>query len=201
MARVPVSCGLPRADISNWHRGQLGLHCLVLPDDLRPSHPLIGERTIGGTMDGQGLNRRKIDLIRPPHAAEKAVRENCSGCKACITACPEGILIAGRANTPVVVFNKGSCVFCGACAEACSEAVYDLSATAWGHVAEINESCFLQHGVTCQSCRDACETEALKFEFRLGIVGTILVNEEVCTGCGGCLAVCPTGAIDLVSIG
>jgi ferredoxin-type protein NapF len=39
----------------------------------------------------------------------------------------------------------------------------------------------------------------LKFDYRGGPAGRILIDAEACTGCGGCLSVCPTGAITLIS--
>ncbi|MBT3139698.1 ferredoxin-type protein NapF [Phaeobacter gallaeciensis] len=141
---------------------------------------------------------QKVGNVRPPHASEQAIRSHCTGCKDCISACPEAILVAGRGNTPFVDFNEGGCSFCGVCAEVCKEDIFDLEAAPWQHVALIGEGCFLNLGVACQSCTDACDTGALTFNFRHGPVGSIQANATSCTGCGACLSICPTKAIDLV---
>jgi ferredoxin-type protein NapF len=148
-----------------------------------------------------GATIRTISNVRPPYTSEQAIRANCTGCTDCISACPEAILVTGRANTPFVDFNLGACSFCGACAKACSEDVFDLGTAPWAHAAAIGQGCFLNLGVTCQSCTDVCGSRALIFDLRVGRLGAIQTNPEACTGCGACLSICPTEAIHLVPKG
>lgn len=111
-------------------------------------------------------------------------------------ACPEAILIPGRAGTPVVSFDAGSCTFCGECARACDEAVFaDLTEQPWTMKADIDSSCLLNAGISCQSCTDACDDQALTFDMRGGLVGQVRVSAANCTGCGACVSVCPAAAI------
>ena len=63
---------------------------------------------------------------RPPWTDETRLRAHCTSCSACITACPEAILIGGPAGTPVVDFARGACSFCGACADACEVVEFDI---------------------------------------------------------------------------
>lgn len=136
--------------------------------------------------------------IRPPWSTEARVRENCTSCGDCLSACPEGILIAGRAGTPFVQLNGGYCSFCGKCADACVEGVFaDRSEAPWALVAQIEIGCLLHQGVSCQSCTDACDDEAIRLDYRAGHVGAIEINAAACTGCGACIGVCPTRAISL----
>ena len=136
--------------------------------------------------------------LRPPWSTEAGVRAGCTSCGACISACPEGILFAGRAGAPVVRFDTGICTFCRKCADACEQDVFAGPDQApWDIAASIGEACLLGLNVTCQSCVDACETEALRLDYRAGRVGAIAVAADQCTGCGGCLSVCPTQAISL----
>ena len=127
-------------------------------------------------------------------------KDSCIGCKACIAACPEGILIKGRAGTPKVALMGGACTFCGRCAEACEEGVFNpTSQTPWFVVAAISDGCLLNQNVTCQSCTDACDEAALQLDYRQGRLGSITIREDLCTGCGACLGVCPVSAIALVT--
>jgi ferredoxin-type protein NapF len=48
------------------------------------------------------------------------------------------------------------------------------------------------------SCRDACPEQAIVFRPRIGGVFVPDPTEEACTGCGACIAPCPTQAILLV---
>ena len=135
---------------------------------------------------------------RPPWTDEAAIRQSCTACGECITACPEGILLAGPAGTPALDFNTGACTFCGACAEACGEAVFrDTSEKPWSLVVSLSNACLLRNGVSCRTCTDACDEDALRFNLRAGPVGTIEIDAASCTGCGACVGICPTFAITL----
>ena len=134
----------------------------------------------------------------PPWTDEASVKRLCTGCGDCISACPEAILIAGRAGAPVVALNGGACTFCGDCVEACGEGVFaDRGTRPWNIIADIGAACLLNQGVTCQSCTDACDDEALRFVYLPGSQGEIHLDRAACTGCGACLGVCPVNAITL----
>lgn len=126
------------------------------------------------------------------------MRAACTACGDCIRACPEAILVAGPAGTPVVDFARGACTFCGNCARACPEPVFDRTTAPWHLEVEIASDCLLNAGVACRSCTDVCDTRALRFDLTAGQVGRIAVASEACTGCGACLPVCPVGALALV---
>jgi formate dehydrogenase iron-sulfur subunit len=113
------------------------------------------------------------------------------------------------------------CIGCKACEVACKEwnAVPDdgfdllgqsfdntgaLSANSWRHVAfieqpaaEVPDFRWLMMSNVCKhcthaACLDVCPTGALfRTEF-----GTVVVQEDVCNGCGYCVPACPYGVID-----
>ena len=64
-------------------------------------------------------------------------------------------------------------------------------------VASIAASCFAFRNVTCRSCADACETDAILFRAQVGGQATPEIIAEQCTGCGECRSVCPATAISL----
>lgn len=136
-------------------------------------------------------------LIRPPWTSEISIRNACTGCGDCVAACPETILFSGPANTPVVSFANGECSFCEACAEACTEPVFELGEPAWQVRAEISDSCILKIGVSCRLCTDICEVEALVFDLSQRPVGAVSVNRDLCNGCGACVAACTFSAISI----
>ncbi|PKW17362.1 4Fe-4S dicluster domain-containing protein [Saccharopolyspora spinosa] len=123
----------------------------------------------------------------------------CIGCKACEVACKEWNLLPedGLDLTGMSYDNTGA-----------------LGATTWRHVAFVE-----QHGSTvdlgmpgmgedqvrwlmssdvCKhcthaACLDVCPTGALiRTEY-----GTVLVQDDVCNGCGYCVPACPYGVIDI----
>ncbi len=156
-------------------------------------------RLIGTKPQRQSGSWRR-DEQRPPWTDEATIRKHCTSCGDCIDACPESILFKGVAGTPVLSFSSGQCTFCGACAEVCAESVFrDATEVPWELVATLGEACLLLSGVSCRSCVDVCDEEALHFELRAGSVGAITVDSNTCTGCGACASICPTAAITLKS--
>jgi len=113
------------------------------------------------------------------------------------------------------------CIGCKACEVACKEwnhvpedglnftgMSYDnsegLGANTWRHVAFVEQKRSEDSGVrwlmssdvckhcTHAACLDVCPTGALfRTEF-----GTVVVQEDVCNGCGYCIPACPYGVID-----
>jgi formate dehydrogenase iron-sulfur subunit len=116
----------------------------------------------------------------------------CIGCKACEVACKEwnaipedGLLLSGMSYDNTV----------------------GLGASTWRHVAFIEQPGESQPGqdslrwlmssdvckhCTEAACLDVCPTGALmRTEF-----GTVVVQDDVCNGCGYCIPACPFGVID-----
>jgi formate dehydrogenase iron-sulfur subunit len=112
----------------------------------------------------------------------------CIGCKACEVACKEwndvpgaGLEFLGRSYD-----NSGG-----------------LGADRWRHVAFIEQADgaeglrWLMSSDVCKHCTnagclDVCPTGALfRTEF-----GTVVVQEDICNGCGYCVPACPFGVID-----
>jgi len=113
----------------------------------------------------------------------------CIGCKACEVACKEW----NGVPDDILGFTGQSYDNSGA-----------LGADRWRHVAFIEQQVPSADGVrwlmssdvckhcTEAGCLDACPTGAIfRTEF-----GTVVIQEDVCNGCGYCVVACPFGVID-----
>lgn len=139
-------------------------------------------------------------VLRPPWAqSEDLFTQRCIRCDDCVTACETGILVRGSGGYPEVDFNRGECTFCGACVQSCSESAFrdPDSQPPWDHVAAINQECLGPRGVYCRSCGESCEAGAISFFFNVHRVPEPKVNLDLCTGCGACVQICPTQAVQV----
>ncbi|MGO1117960.1 ferredoxin-type protein NapF [Rhodovibrionaceae bacterium A322] len=151
----------------------------------------------------RGRRQKTTEAPRLPWVNAERFYEDCTRCGDCLRACEEQIIVMpqgpmGDKTHPAVDFDLGECTFCGACAQACPEELFDRSQSpAWPIKAEVLDSCLTQKGVICQSCKEVCESRAIRFPPVVGGVSQPLINLDDCTGCGACKPVCPVAAIEL----
>jgi formate dehydrogenase iron-sulfur subunit len=112
----------------------------------------------------------------------------CIGCKACEVACKEWN------NVPADGFNLLGMSY---------DNTGQLDANSWRHVAFIEQPTdsddprWLMMSDVCKhcthaACLDVCPTGSLfRTEF-----GTVVVQDDICNGCGYCIPACPYGVID-----
>lgn len=137
---------------------------------------------------------------RPPWAVSEVLFDNtCTNCGDCIEVCPLHILSFGRGRLPVIDFSQNECTFCGECEAVCEvnalqkkadQAVWDLSI-------EIKPDCLSINRITCRSCGDHCNYDAIQFRLELGGKATPIISAENCMGCGACIAICPNQSIKI----
>ena len=136
--------------------------------------------------------------LRPPWAlAEDDFLRVCTRCGDCAQSCPSRIITEREAGYPVVDFGAGECTFCGDCAQACKTGALQRRAgqIAWSIRAKIGEHCLALQRVECRVCGEQCPANAIKFRPQAGGVAVPLLATAHCTGCGACVAPCPTQAI------
>jgi len=143
--------------------------------------------------------------LRPPWSgAEVSFIDFCRRGGACIDACPQGILVAGRGRLPEVDFARGECTFCGKCAQVCAGGALSIANAdegdarrPWTAVAEMTNACLSIKGVSCRVCGEHCDAGAIRFELVVGGGARPMVETALCTGCGACVAPCPADAIEI----
>jgi ferredoxin-type protein NapF len=149
----------------------------------------------------RGALHAKAIPLRPPWAiAEASFADACTRCDDCLTGCPESILVRGRGGFPEIDFRKGACSFCGDCAGACKAGALKRAEpdSPWRLKARVSaKSCLSMRGVTCRVCGDRCDSRAIAFTLATGGCASPRVAFSACTGCGACVASCPTDAIEM----
>jgi ferredoxin-type protein NapF len=156
------------------------------------------DMAISRTQFLRGDFRGERRAVRPPWALEEWLfAERCDRCGQCISACPQGLLSAGRGGFPKVDFQRGECTFCRACLDSCTRGAlraYEGEAP-WQLRAGIGSGCLTHHGVICRSCGEQCDARAIRFRPTAGRVAPPEVSTALCNGCGACVAPCPAAAI------
>jgi len=136
--------------------------------------------------------------VRPPWTSAARIGAACTGCGACIAACPEGILTANEDQFLILDPRRGLCTFCGDCAAACTHGVFDPALNpAQPLRPAVSTACLEAKGIVCEICRDACPEGAIRIVRRAGRTAHPWIDDARCTGCGGCVAPCPAGAVAL----
>ena len=159
-------------------------------------HPMDPQRRL--FLRGRSTVNTAPPAPRPPWArTEREFITHCTRCDDCITACPEGILVKGDGGFPEVRFNETGCTSCARCVEACRPLalVRQANQPPWDWRATMGPSCLAQQKVECRVCGEICDSAAIRFVPTLGGIASPTLDMARCTGCGACVAPCPTHAI------
>lgn len=137
--------------------------------------------------------------FRPPWSlSEDDFVELCTRCGECFKECPRNIIQLGDGGFPELDFSYTGCDFCEVCVQVCEPgALKKRDFPALTLLANIGENCFSERGVICRSCGEICEAEAIKFKPNVGGVTRVLINTELCNGCGECVHICPAQSITM----
>ncbi len=138
--------------------------------------------------------------IRPPYQpVEERFEESCPACEGfCVKACEENIIQISNEGLPHLKYDQSGCTFCGKCAEVCDKKVlnYSPDAKIMAQASIFQTMCLAWNLTLCNSCLDACEVRAIKFE---GLWKPVILSDK-CNGCGFCISICVGKAISIQPI-
>ncbi|HEX8339974.1 MAG TPA: 4Fe-4S dicluster domain-containing protein [Tepidisphaeraceae bacterium] len=146
--------------------------------------------------------------LRPPGAlSEKAFRETCSRCAACVDACPAEAIKLDRTGAlgegvPYIVAAESACVACDGlrCMPSCPSGalgVTPLMHIKMGTAVWRDATCVRTRGQECTTCVEVCPVGHAAIEVQFG---EITVKPLGCIGCGLCEQSCPTTPKSIVVI-
>lgn len=156
----------------------------------------------------QGKVRTEPVLRLPWSLGEAEFTAKCTQCNDCISACETQIIVRDNLGFPKVDFTKGECTFCHQCVDVCQQPLFkqhlkqdieqDLKqkkAKPWPVTFDISDKCLAKNDVYCQSCRDVCEPNAIRFRYQVAKVAEPQIKPTDCSQCGACISTCPQDAI------
>ena len=134
-------------------------------------------------------------VLRAPGALDMSrFVEACTRCGDCAAHCPQAIITADADGFPMVDISARGCTFCGVCSDVCDAGAI-LASDSWSYRPTVADTCLSKQGVACRACEDHCDESAIRFRLMTGGRSAPLIDPENCTGCGACVAPCPSDAI------
>jgi polyferredoxin len=182
---------------------------------------LIGTVVVTSTIKAQQLHvdgglaeiedkkcpERKTPVVPPGALSAKNMKDHCTACQLCVSACPNNILVPSRKlqtfMQPEMTFEDGYCrPECVECSQVCPAGAIkplttaDKSATSIGLAVWIEENCVVNTDeVQCNNCERHCPTGAITLvEQEPGFSDSLkipTIDKERCIGCGACEHLCP----------
>ncbi|MBU2924777.1 ferredoxin-type protein NapF [Colwellia sp. 4_MG-2023] len=152
-------------------------------------------------------------VLRLPWVVNESVfTSGCTQCQDCINSCETKIITKDEEGFPTVDFSLGECSFCNKCIDACEQPLFSgdfidnentkdkiaQNNKPWPVNIDISDKCLAKNSIYCQSCREECETSAIKFHYLNSSIPEPSINDVDCTQCGACISKCPQDAISFI---
>ena len=166
-------------------------------------------RVDGGLADieDKKVPNRKTPIVPPGAIGVKNMKQHCTACQLCVSACPNNILQPScKLSTlmqPEISFERGYCrPECTECSKVCPAGAIkpitpaDKTSLSIGQAVWVKENCVVNTDeLPCTICERHCPTNAITLvainpkdrrSLKLPVV-----DKELCIGCGACEYLCP----------
>ncbi len=163
----------------------------------------------GGLADiiDKKIPERKTPIVPPGAISARNMKDHCTACQLCVSACPNGILCPStKLETlmqPEMSYERGYCrPECTECSQVCPTGAIkaittaDKSAISIGLAVWIKDNCVVNRDeIQCDNCERHCPTGAITLVPQdTGYSDSLkipVVDRELCIGCGACENLCP----------
>ena len=150
---------------------------------------------------------RKMPVVPPGAVGLKNMKQHCTACQLCVSACPNNVLRpSGKLSTlmqPEMSFERGYCrPECTECSLVCPTGAIkpitaaDKAGLSIGHAVWIKDNCVVNtEELPCTACERHCPTKAITLvpinpQDRRSLKLPV-IDKELCIGCGACEYLCP----------
>ncbi len=182
---------------------------------------LLSTMAVAGTVKAQQLHvdgglaeiedkkipERKTPLVPPGALSAQNMKDHCTACQLCVSACPNNILRPSNSLStfmqPEMSYERGYCrPECVECSQVCPVGAIkpittaDKTAISIGAAVWIKDNCIVNRDeVQCNNCQRHCPTGAITLVDRdPGYSDSLkipVVDKSLCIGCGACENLCP----------
>jgi len=159
------------------------------------------------TLENKKIPNRKTPITPPGSEGAAHLKQHCTACQLCISACPNEVLRPSNKLAtfmqPEMSYERGYCrPECTECSQVCpSNAIKKIttaekSAISIGYAVWLEDTCVVNTDkVQCTNCERHCPTGAIilvpRNPERDDSLKVPTIDKERCIGCGACENLCP----------
>jgi ferredoxin len=168
------------------------------------------------TLEDKIVPERQTPIAPPGAVSLKNMKQHCTACQLCISACPNNVLRPSKKLAtlmqPEMSFEKGYCrPECIECSSVCPSGAIKSITTAQKSVIAVGSAVFVEQNCIvlkdneqCNACEVQCAPQAIVMrkldpENNNSLMVPV-VDKEKCTGCGACEYVCPARPLSAIYV-